>query len=412
MKLRTVREGEFAGKRVVMRVDYNVSLGRGLKIVDDTRIKHTLPTIKFLLERGAKQIVLMSHLGRPGGKKIERLSLRPVGRHLEELLGRKVEFVNDIVATSPKAPARGPWRDDQPQSASAGPLAGRPGTILLLENLRFWPGEKANDPEFAKRLAEWGEVYVNDAFGVSHRKHASVVGVPRLLPSFAGLSLNREVETILKAVNQPKRPLCVIIGGAKVSDKIGLLFKLIELADEILIGGGMANTFLVAEGYEMQESVVEMEAVKTARELLRKAEDRGVMIHLPSDVVVGNLKTGKHNGSVLVNQIPKGMQALDIGPKTQVEFGKVIAKAGTIVWNGPMGVFEEDSFRSGTDFIYYSLTGNTEAFVVVGGGDTLAAISKKEHLERIDHVSTGGGAMLELIEKGTLPGIEYLVEES
>ncbi len=389
MRLRTVREGDFVGKRVVMRVDYNVSLGKGLQIVDDTRIKHTLPTIELLLEKGAKQIVLMSHLGRPEGKRVEGLSLRPVAKHLEELLGRRVKFVEDVNAVA------------QGQRDMA--------KVVLLENLRFWPGEKANDPKFAKQLAKWGEVYVNDAFGVSHRKHASVVGVSKLLASYAGLSLNYEIKTILKAINEPKRPLCVIVGGAKVSDKIGLLFKLVELADEILIGGGMANTFLAAQGYEMRESLVEEEVVGVAKKLLKQAEERETKIHLPSDVMVGNLKTGKHDGSVLVDQIPPSMQALDIGPKTQVEFGKVIAKAGTIVWNGPMGVFEDPVFKSGTDFIYYSLTENTKAFVVVGGGDTLAAISKKEHLERIDHISTGGGAMLELIEKGMLPGIEYLV---
>ncbi len=387
LKLRTVREGKFKDKRVVMRVDYNVSLGQGLQIVDDTRIKYTLPTIELLLKEGAKQIVLMSHLGRPGGKRVEELSLRPVARHLEELLGREVGFVSDIHAT------RYMLQD----------------TVILLENLRFWPGEKKNDPEFAKTLASWGEVYVNDAFGVSHRKHASVVGVPKFLPSFAGLSLNYEVKTILKAVEEPKRPLCVIVGGAKVSDKIGLLQKLIEQADEILIGGGMANTFLAAEGLKLGKSLVEKEVVEVAKELLKKAKRLGTKIHLPSDVVIGNLVEGKHNGPVLVDKIPQDEQALDIGPKTQVEFGKVIAKAGTIIWNGPMGVFENEAFRAGTDFIYYSLTENTEAFVIVGGGDTLAAISKKEHLERIDHVSTGGGAMLELIEKGTLPGIEYLV---
>ncbi len=399
MRLRTVREGEFGGKRVVMRVDYNVSLGRGLQIVDDTRIKHTLPTIELLLEKRAKQVVLMSHLGRPGGKRVEELSLRPVAKHLEELLGRRVEFVEDVNTVAQWHSGK-VTRVMQEQSDTA--------KVILLENLRFWPGEKANDLEFARQLAEWGEVYVNDAFGVSHRKHASVVGVPKLLPSYAGLSLNYEVKTILKAIHKPKRPLCVIIGGAKVSDKIGLLFKLVELADEILIGGGMANTFLATQGYEMRESLIEKGAIVVARKLLEKARRKQTKIYLPSDVVVGNLKTGKHDGSVLVDQIPVGMQALDIGPKTQVEFGKAIAKAGTIVWNGPMGVFEDPAFKSGTDFIYYSLTENTKAFVVVGGGDTLAAISKKEHLERIDHISTGGGAMLELIEKGTLPGIEYL----
>jgi len=382
MKLKSVRDIEVNNKKVLMRVDYNVSLGKGLQIVDDTRIIHTLPTIKYLLERGCK-VVLMAHLGRPKGEYDEKLSLRPVSKHLEELLGEKVGFVK------------------------IGESLGEE-RVTLLENLRFDPGEKSNSLEFAKKLARYGELYVNDAFGSSHRAHASVVGVTKILPGVAGLSMAKEVQVITEAVEKPKRPLVVIVGGAKVADKIQMLFKLVEKADTIIIGGGMANTFLLAEGYTMGKSFCEKDECGVAKELLDRARESKAKILLPIDVVVGNLETGKHNGAVKVDKIPAEMQALDIGPETQLEYGKAIEKAGTVIWNGPMGVFEEPQFAMGTDYIYHCLTKNSTAMVVVGGGDTLAAISKKEYLERINHISTGGGAMLELIEKGTLPGIEAI----
>ncbi|MFH2019083.1 MAG: phosphoglycerate kinase [bacterium] len=384
MKLKTVREIEIKNKRVVMRVDYNVSLGKGLKVVDDTRITHTIPTIKYLLERGNK-IILMSHLGRPEGKPDPKLSLRPVAKHLGELLGEKIGF-----------------------GETAEECNNIKERVGMLENLRFWPGEEENESGFARELASMGEIYVDDAFGAAHRAHASIVGIAKLLPAVAGLSLNYEVETILKAVETPKKPLVVIVGGAKVKDKIGMLFKLVQKADQILIGGGMANTFLCAKGYSMGKSFCELKAVEVAKQLLETAEKSKTLVMLPSDVIVGDLKTGKNGGVKLVQEIKKEEQALDIGPRTQVVFGKVIAKAKTIIWNGPMGVFEEPQFAIGTDYIFHALTENPTAQVVVGGGDTLAAINKQEHLERIDHISTGGGAMLELIEKGTLPGIEVL----
>jgi len=384
MQLKTIREMEIKNKRVVMRVDYNVSLGKGLKVVDDTRITHTIPTIKYLLERGNK-IILIAHLGRPEGKPDPRFSLRPVAKHLGELLGEKVGF------------------GETPEECLA--IKERVG---MLENLRFWPGEEENNAGFARELAKMGSVYVDDAFGAAHRVHASIVEIAKLLPAVAGLSLNYEVQTILKAVETPKKPLVVVVGGAKVKDKIGMLFKLIKRADQILIGGGMANTFLCAKGYAMGKSFCELKAVEVAKQLIETAEKNRTTIMLPSDVIVGDLQNGKNGGVKLVKNIQKNEQALDIGPQTQVVFGKVLAKAKTVIWNGPMGVFEEPQFAIGTDFIFHALTENPTAQVVVGGGDTLAAIKKQEHLERIDHISTGGGAMLELIEKGTLPGLEVL----
>lgn len=387
MKLKSLRDISIKNKKVVMRVDYNVSMGKGLEIVDDTRIKHTIPTIKLLLDQGCR-VVLLSHLGRPDGKFEKKFSLAPVAAHLANLMGIKVDFVGRI----------------------DGKLEGD-GSLYLLENVRFYEGEKSNDKKFAKLLASYGEVFVNDAFGVSHREEASVVGIAKFLPSYAGLSLSYEVKTITEAVDDPREPFVVIVGGAKVADKIGMLRKLMKKADYILIGGGMANTFLCAKGYEMGKSYCELDKVRVAKELISLAEKSKTKMLLPSDVIVGNLKTGEHNGPVMLEDIPPNMQALDIGPKTEVEYGNIIAQAGTIIWNGPMGVFEEPQFAVGTDFIFHSLTSNEEAMVIVGGGDTLASIKKQEHLERIDHISTGGGAMLELIENGTLPGIEVLKME-
>lgn len=390
MGLKTIRDVDVTGKRVLVRVDYNVSMGGGLQIVDDMRIKHTIPTIEYLLDRNCC-VFLASHLGRPDGKPNEKYSLEPVAEHLGRLLGREVVFVPEYLGEKGESIASGCKK----------------GQVYLLENTRFHLGEEKNDPEFAKELAKFGDIFVNDAFGTAHRVHASIVGVAELLPSVAGLSFRYEVERITSAVDDPKRPLVVIIGGAKVTGKIGLLFKLIEKADTILIGGGMANTFLCGEGYSMGKSFCEYSVVATAKKLMKFAE-KGAEIILPQDVIIGNLETGEHNGPVVVSKVPDDMQALDIGPKTQVMFGKIIDKAKTIIWNGPMGVFEKEQFSVGTEFVFHALTQNEPAEIIVGGGDTLAAISQQEHLDRIDHISTGGGAMLELIEKGTLPGIDVL----
>lgn len=391
MNLKTIRDVDVQGKRVLVRVDYNVSIGAGLQVVDDTRIKHTIPTIEYLLEHDCC-VFLVSHFGRPKGKFDKKYSLAPIAKHLERLMGKKVVFVADYIG-------------EKGEKIVAGCTKGQ---VYLLENTRFHPGEEKNDREFARELAKFGDIFVNDAFGTAHRTHASTVGVAEFLPSIAGLSLRYETETILNAIENPKRPLVVIVGGVKVSDKMGMLRKLIAKADYILIGGGMANTFLCAKGYEMGNSYCELDKVNMAKELLVITENSSTAVLLPEDLIVGSRESGQHNGPFDLDKIPQDQQALDIGPKTQARYGKVISEAGTIVWNGPMGVFEKPQFAVGTDFIFHMLTQNEPAMVIVGGGDTLAAISKQEHLDRIDHISTGGGAMLELIENGTLPGIDIL----
>lgn len=383
MRLKTIKDIEIHHKRILMRVDYNVSI-QDKSIADDTRIRHTLPTIKYLLENGAT-VTLMAHLGRPKSPD-PKYSLRPVALYLQKILGTPVSFCHSISQCRTDTHSK----------------------LKLLENLRFFPGEITNDPQFSAELASLGEIYVDDAFGAAHDAHASIVGVARLLPSVAGLSFAKEVKTILSAVNHPDRPLVVIIGGAKVSDKIKLLAKLIKIADTIIIGGGMANTFLSAGGYSIGQSYRELSALPTAKKLLALAKRHHKTLLLPKDVIIGNLATGQDCGAISIQEIPPDMQALDIGPHSQAEFGRAIASAGTVIWNGPMGVFEEPQFAVGTDFIFHSLTENTKAFVVVGGGDTLKAIKKQQHLKRINHISTGGGAILALIEKGTLPGIEVL----
>ncbi len=383
MQLKTIKDINIRHKRILMRADYNVSI-QGKTIADDTRIRHTLPTIKYLLENGAT-VTLMAHLGRPKSPD-PKYSLEPVALYLQQALGTPVSFYRSVSQCRTDTHSK----------------------LKLLENLRFFPGETTNDPIFSQELASLGDIYVDDAFGAAHRTHASIVGVARLLPAVAGLSFVKEVTTILDAVNHPARPLVVIVGGAKISDKIQMLNKLIETADTIIIGGGMANTFLSASGYSMGQSYYEVSATAVAKRLLAQAKQRHKTILLPQDVIIGNLSTDQHNGPVPVTQIPSDMQALDIGPRSQVEFGRAIASAGTVIWNGPMGVFEKPEFATGTEFIFHALTKNTKAFVVVGGGDTLKAIKKQQHIERIDHVSTGGGAMLELIENGTLPGIDVL----
>lgn len=283
------------------------------------------------------------------------------------------------------------------------------GEILVLENIRFYPGEADNDPRFARELAALGDVYVNDAFGVDHRIATSVVGLPRLLPSYGGLLLEKELEMIGGAIKNPKRPLVTIIGGAKVSDKIKLISKLITSADHLLLGGGLANPFLAAQGYEIGKSICEEGMVEQAQELIDLAKRKNTEIVLPTDVIVGDPHDNRINGQVFpADEVPKNLAILDIGPDSKAIFGSIIAKAGTIIWNGPVGLFENPEYRQGTDFIYYSIVHNPDAISIVGGGDTLAAISKKEYIDKITHISTGGGAMLELIEKGTLPGIEAL----
>ncbi len=391
-KITYIDDTTIAHKRILLRVDYNVSLSDDhLTISDDARISQSIPTIKLLLPNN--RLILVSHLDRPKGVRDPKLSLKVVVERLKEYLPNiKITLIDDFLTVDKTIFQN--QQDDE---------------ILVLENIRYYPGEEKNDPKFAKELADLAEVYVNDAFAVSHRAAASVVGVPQFLPSYGGLLLKEEVEIITKAIEKPKKPLVTIIGGAKVSDKINLISKLVEIADFVLLGGGLANPFLAAQGFSIGKSICEYEMIEKARQLLFLAAQKNTAIIIPTDVTVGDPKNFELGGKeVRAEAVPSDASILDIGSETMARFGTIIAKANTIIWNGPVGLFENPNYRQGTDFIYYAIAHNPDATSIVGGGDTLAAISKKEYLDKITHISTGGGAMLELIENGTLPGIEAL----
>ncbi len=392
---KTIKDINLKGKKVLLRVDYNVSLFDGMRVGDDTRIRQTLPTIEYLLKQGCT-LYLVAHLGRPEGKRQKQFSLRPVAEHLQTLLKRKVIFLGEDL-----------FKDEDLKRLEMV----RKGAVVLLENIRFYPGEETNDDNFSRRLAGLAQVFVNDAFGVDHRAHASTVGVTAYLPAVAGFLLAKEIEMIGKTMDKPRRPLVAIIGGAKAETKITLIDRLLEKADTLIIGGGVANTFLKAWGYEVGKSLVNYEMVELAKKLYWKAARSKTRMLLPSDVVVGDLAKNKFVGIAASSRIPKDMQALDIGPQSQAEFGIEIARAKTIIWNGPMGVYENPKFVTGTDFIYHVIAENQTSLSVVGGGDTLSALKEKDFLKTIDHVSTGGGAMLEFIEQGSLPGIDALLDK-
>jgi phosphoglycerate kinase len=387
---RTIRDFDsLKGKRVLMRVDFNVPLQDGV-ISDDTRIRAVLPTIQFALDQGAS-VVLMSHLGRPKGKDPSQ-SLRPVAQRLGELLGRPVRFAEDCVGPEVEAQAR----------------ALQPGEVMLLENLRFHKEEEKNDPEFAKQLAALGDLYVNDAFGSAHRAHASVEAVAHFLPAAAGFLMEKEIHFLGKVLNDPERPLVVLLGGAKISDKLPVINNLMNLADKIMIGGGMANTFLKAEGYELGDSLVEDSVVEQARELLLCCSGK---LMLPVDVVVADAFSNDANTqTVTVGQIKPGWRAMDIGPHTVEKYRNQLQNARMIVWNGPMGVFEFPKFAVGTRELAKAVA-ESNAISIVGGGDSVAAIEQTGLADRITHISTGGGASLELLEGKMLPGIAALPDK-
>jgi len=386
-----IDETEIKNKTILLRVDFNVSLNPDRTIADDARIKQSLPTINYLLKR-KNRLRIISHLDRPHGRD-PKCSLQKIIPGLKKYLKDYQIYLAD------------PLNKRNSNSLSNQ----KNNQIIVLENIRFYPGEKKNSLELAKRLSQYGKLFVNDAFGVSHRVNASVVGVPKYLPAYGGLLLKKEVQTISKIINGAKKPVVAIIGGAKIITKINFIGKLIKIADFILIGGGLANTFLCAQGIKIGNSYCEYEKTEKARRLLFAAAQTNTAVILPRDVVIGNMKDQQHGGTVRkIEAIKKEETVLDIGPETQAKFGSVISQARTVIWNGPVGYIENRNYRRGTDFIYYAITQNDKASSLVGGGDTLAAISKEEYLSKITHISTGGGAMLEFIEKGTLPGIEAL----
>jgi phosphoglycerate kinase len=400
----SIRDLDLTGKRVLIRVDFNVPLskdtGEGLRILDDTRIRETVPTIEYALRRKAK-VILCSHLGRPKGERVPSMSLRPVVDRLRKLLDH-VLGEDENVAFSP----------DCVGELTRELVANlEPGQPLLLENLRYHAGEEANDPAFARQLAALCDLYVNDAFGSAHRAHASTEGVTHFVAqSAAGLLMESELKHLGKALDDPNRPFVAIIGGAKVSDKIGVIESLIQKADSILIGGGMAYTFLRARGQETGKSLVEEDKIELARETLAKAEAKGVQFLLPIDHYLAD-RFHAHAKSQLFEgegPFPAEWMALDIGPKTVALFSEVIADASTILWNGPMGVFEFPAFAHGTNAIAKAVARNEDATTIVGGGDSVSAIHKSGYADKITHISTGGGASLEFLEGKVLPGVEAL----
>ena len=387
---KTIKDIDVIGKKVLVRVDFNVPIKDG-KVGDDTRIRAALPTIEYLLNHNAS-VILMSHLGRPKGEVMMEYSLRPVAEHLGKLLDKPVAFAESCVG---------------PVAESAA-SALKPGEILVLENTRFIPGETKNDPEMSKQLAKLGEIYVDDAFGSAHRAHASTEGVAHYLPAVAGLLMVNEIQYLGGAIENPKRPFVAILGGAKISDKIGVIKNLLWKADKVLIGGGMANTFFKAQGYSVGDSLVEEEALATAKELL---EIGGQKLMLPVDVVIADKFEDTAQKKVIeIGSIPNGWRILDIGPKSVEVFGKPISDAGTVIWNGPMGVFEFPSFAEGTFGIAKALA-NSKAITIVGGGDSVAAIKQSGVAGKITHISTGGGASLEMLEGLELPGVTILREK-
>lgn len=391
MDKKTVRDLDVAGKKVLVRVDFNVPLNDKGEITDDTRITASLPTIQYLLEQKAA-VILMAHLGRPKGQVKPELSLAPVAKHLGKMLGKKILFAPDCVG----------------EAAQAAASKLKPGHILLLENLRFHKEEEKNDMEFAEKLASLADLYVNDGFGVSHRAHASVEGVTHFLPAAAGFLLEKEIQYVGQAVTNPLHPFVAIIGGAKVSDKIGVISNLLDKVDTLLIGGGMANTFLAAQGYKMGKSLVEEDKLDLAKELLAKAKKNKVNMLLPTDLVMAAaFAPDAEHVTEKVKNLNQAYMALDIGAETSKAYAEALADAKMIVWNGPMGVFEMDAFCKGTEAVAKAVA-KSRATSIVGGGDSVAAIEKLGLAKRITHISTGGGASLEYLEGKVLPGVAAL----
>ena len=390
---KTILDTDLKGKRVLLRCDFNVPTDDAGVITDDSRIRKTLPTIQLLLDQGAA-VILCSHKGRPKNGYEEKYSLKVVKNRLEELLGKSVELASDVVGPEAQEKAK----------------ALKPGEILLLENVRFMKGETKNDMELAREYASLAEVFVNDAFGSCHRAHSSTVGVASFLPAYSGLLVKKELEVMGKALSDPNRPLVLIMGGSKVSDKIGVIDHMLTLADHIIIGGGMSYTFTAARGGKIGTSLCEQDAFAYCLELLKKAEEKGVQIHLPVDVVAADHFAADAQPVIYAEgEIPDNMMGLDIGPKTREIYGEIIGQAGTVIWNGPMGVFEFPAFAAGTEAVAKAMA-ESQGVTIIGGGDSAAAVEQMGYGDRITHVSTGGGASLEFFAGEELPGVAALLD--
>lgn len=390
MNKKSVRDVEVSGKRVFVRVDFNVPLEDG-KITDDTRIRETLPTIKYLVEKGAK-VILASHMGRPKGQVVESMRLTPASERLSELLGKPVVKADEAIGDAVKA-----------QIANM-----KDGDVLVLENVRFYPGEEKNDPELAKQFAELADLFVNDAFGAAHRAHASTEGIAHHLPAVSGLLMEKELSVLGKALLNPDRPFTAIIGGSKVKDKIDVINNLLTLADNVIIGGGLAYTFFKAQGHEIGQSLCDDSKLDTALGFIEKAKELGKNFYLPVDIVVSDDFSADANTKIVdIDSIPADWEGVDIGPKTRAKYAEVIKNSKLVVWNGPMGVFEIEPFSNGTREVAQACA-DTEAYTIIGGGDSAAAAEKFHLADKMNHISTGGGASLEFMEGKELPGVVAL----
>lgn len=391
MQKKTVKDFDVKNKKVLVRVDFNVPVDEAGEITNDVRIRGALPTIEYLLEQGAA-VILTSHFGRPKGKVNDKLRMEKIAQRTGELLGREIKYSTEFV---------GPLAAEKAKALL-------PGEVLLLENSRFHPGEEKNDPELAKTLASYADIYINDAFGTAHRAHATTAGVADYLPAAAGFLVEKEIEFLSKALENPERPFVAVIGGAKVSDKIGVLSNLVEKVDALIIGGGMANTFLLAQGLEMGASLVEPDKTELAREIMATARRRHVNILLPQDLIVANAITETAEFRVgLPGELQGTEMALDIGPETIKEYAKLLKTSATVIWNGPMGVFEIENFAKGTYMVAEAIAASG-ALSVIGGGDSVAAVENSGLVSQMSHISTGGGASLEFLEGKLLPGIASL----
>ena len=394
MNKKTVKDIDLKGKKVFVRCDFNVPMDENQNITDNTRIVAALPTIKYLLEQNCK-IILASHLGRPKGEVKPEFSLKPVAKELSKLLGKDVIMANDVIGEDATSKAENL----------------KEGEIMLLENVRFHREETDNDPEFAKKLASMAEIFVNDAFGTAHRAHASTTGIADYIPGVAGFLIEKELKFLGNAINNPERPFVAILGGAKVSDKIGVIDSLLDKVDTLMIGGGMAYTFFKAQGYNVGNSLCEVEKTDLALEEMKKAKAKGVKLLLPIDTKIGKeFKPDTESKTVAWTEIPEGWEGFDVGPKTIEMFKEELQKAKTVVWNGPLGLFEFDQFAIGTNEIAETLS-KIDATTIIGGGDSAAAVRKAGLQDKMTHISTGGGASLEFLEGKKLPGIECLQDK-